>query len=1045
MLATVLFEVNLIVQRIIFPQPGFLKGFVDADQFYEYDTFFSRFVEELVFPDDRERVRRTFQITKQMNQKGRLHCEFRMRITEEMEYQWVCISEMISYDKKRAIGSIENIHIQKQKEQELKFQAEYDTLTGLMNRNTFHRIVNREMKKPEAVGMYTFLDVDDFKKINDTHGHGYGDWLLTKIGTALRSNLPDKTVIGRYGGDEFMVYIPGVGTKEEAAGYAQIILDAITGIETDEGSLSASVGVALYPRHGTSIDTGLTKCADIAMYQAKCKGKCCYSIYDPELSEIKKYSKSKSTRTNRTGLLNRGSDNQNQALVILVCGLLLTALFGGLTAVYTQRLDLLVNEESQTYLEEISTQMNSSLIKEMNSNYTKLESLAVKVEQLQDWSADRILSDLTRQSEIFNYKQLALIDREGRWVTQHDTQMIPDLSRYILKMEDTKAPVTTPIISLFDEDCVVFLYPLRDTVIDGINYTGIAAMADIEMLNSMLALNLFDGSGYSHVVTKHGNVVIRSNHNTNTFQSYNLFKYLERAVFKDHVTIDLLQKDFSAGESRKIQYEIDGRDLLSVYAPVGYSDWYLFTVIPNNILTERTSQFYKLTLLICAGIILLFLLLLVAIFLILMRGRKKLEEQLYTDAVTGGISKVKFELEAEAFLNSKSQCSIIYANIGKFKLVNERNGSNTGDQLLRGVYQIIEHGLDETELVSRLMADHYGIVVATKDLQFLHQRIINWNKRIQNLVEYLNIATSVSLDCGVLPVEEKTITVSLLLDKANLARKMASPGEIMTIYDENLAKQLRLEGELENRQEQALKDHEFVIYFQPKYNPRTNNIVGAEALVRWMTADLGMLMPGQFIPLFESNGFIAKLDLYVFEQTCGFIQELQKAGIAEFPVSVNLSRYSLNKPDFMREYVQVWSDYRIEASLLEFEITETLVFENRERLNDLLRTIHRHGFRVAMDDFGSGYSSLNMLKDVEIDVLKLDREFFNQNASSTRGLFIVGRLIELAKDLGIQVVAEGVESSDIVEFLIDYNCDLIQGYYYSPPVPESEMWNLLKG
>lgn len=760
-----------------------------------------------------------------------------------------------------------------------------------------------------------------------------------------------------------------------------------------------------------------------------------------ELAEIDR------SRTAKRGSSVRGwiRENRTYAAILISIIVVLAVTLTVLTVIYTKHLDTMVEKESQGYLEEISTQMNTSLVKEMTHNYSVLESLATKLEQTQNLPAETILADLTHEAKIFDYQQIALIDQDGLWITERGTYTIPAIFPYVTQMQSTGTPVTTSILALFDEDCVVFFHPLENTVIGGREYIGVAAMADMDMLNSMLSLSIFDGAGYSHVVTSQGNTVIRSTHETNQFYGYNLFKYLESASFYDGVTVDTLCEDFQEGHTRKIHYEIAGQDLLSIYVPVKYGDWYLFTVIPSDILTEKTNSFYWLTVLACAAISVLFLALTTTISLILVQGRQKLRNQLYTDPVTGGLSKVKFLLDAESILLGGKPYSMIYANIRKFKMVNERDGDKTGDRLLAGIDQAIGQSLGEGERVCRLMADHFGILVAEQDQDAIQKRIQMWDEEIQAQVSELNISTAISACYGVLPVADPAEAVVLLVDKANMARKMAGAGQTIAFYDDTLSERLHYETQLESRQEQALENEEFMVYFQPKYDPGTERIAGAEALVRWISPDQGMIMPDKFIPLFESNGFIYKLDLYVFERTCRFIRRVQEGGLGPLPVSVNLSRLNLNHTDFIQDYVWIWQQYQIPASLLEFEITETLVYENMEQLNLLLGRLHQAGFRVSMDDFGNGYSSLNMLKSVDFDVLKLDRDFFRQKPSeSNRALLIVKRLIGLAKDLGMQVVAEGVETRDVVDFLREEDCDMIQGYYYSKPIPEAEMWNRLK-
>ena len=226
--------------------------------------------------------------------------------------------------------------------------------------------------------------------------------------------------------------------------------------------------------------------------------------------------------------------------------------------------------------------------------------------------------------------------------------------------------------------------------------------------------------------------------------------------------------------------------------------------------------------------------------------------------------------------------------------------------------------------------------------------------------------------------------------------------------------------------QQALENGEFIVYLQPKINLEKIEIVGAEALVRWNSQD-GLISPGEFIPFFEKNGFIVKLDLYVFDCVCRLLQDWENRGIAPIPISVNLSRNHLLDPQFLKKYEAIQKTYGIASHLLEFELTETVVFENLELLKNVIAQIHAAGFQCSMDDFGSGYSSLNVLKEIPVDILKLDGAFFDKEGDP-RGNDVVETAIELARKLGMKTVAEGVETFTQVEFLRNADCDMVQGY-----------------
>lgn len=294
------------------------------------------------------------------------------------------------------------------------------------------------------------------------------------------------------------------------------------------------------------------------------------------------------------------------------------------------------------------------------------------------------------------------------------------------------------------------------------------------------------------------------------------------------------------------------------------------------------------------------------------------------------------------------------------------------------------------------------------------------------------------LDCGIYIVPDGSIDIVNIRDRANTARKNNKnlSGRHMcscVFYDDLDRVQMLKEKKMENSMEQALENGEFIVYLQPKINLEKSEIVGAEALVRWKTKQDGLISPGEFIPFFEKNGFIVKLDLYVFNCVCCLLQNWENRGIKPIPISVNLSRNHLFDPQFLEKYEAIQKAYGIDSSLLEFELTETVVFENLELLKNVIERIHAAGFQCSMDDFGSGYSSLNVLKEIPVDILKLDGVFFDKEGDP-RGNDVVESAIELARKLGMKTVAEGVETFAQVEFLRNAACDMVQGYVFSKPL-----------
>lgn len=258
------------------------------------------------------------------------------------------------------------------------------------------------------------------------------------------------------------------------------------------------------------------------------------------------------------------------------------------------------------------------------------------------------------------------------------------------------------------------------------------------------------------------------------------------------------------------------------------------------------------------------------------------------------------------------------------------------------------------------------------------------------------------------------------------------------VFDEQILQEQLWQNKVESTMEEALLNKEFQIYLQPKYNPVTEKPIGAEALVRWVSPEDGIISPGQFIPIFEENGFITRLDDYMVSELAKLQSEWKLQGKKLIPISVNVSRANFTKENLAQHICQLVDAYGAEHAYIELEVTESAFFGDKELLQKIIRELKMYGFRVSMDDFGAGYSSLNSLKDLAVDVLKLDMDFFRGDDMGQRGEIVIKEAIRLAKKLNMQVVAEGIEQKHQVEFLAEQGCDMIQGFYFAKPMPVEE-------
>lgn len=372
--------------------------------------------------------------------------------------------------------------------------------------------------------------------------------------------------------------------------------------------------------------------------------------------------------------------------------------------------------------------------------------------------------------------------------------------------------------------------------------------------------------------------------------------------------------------------------------------------------------------------------------------------------------------------------ALIQFDISKFKVINEQYGESAGDEILEYFTGMLNMICSENQIFTRLSADVFMVLTPyekEKDVEDMIDRINS------SLTGYNNIPYT--LYFGAIYITDKTKPIRKYGDEAAMARQSIKGDALnhVAFYTDEMKTRKKQQKYLEDHMEEALNNHEFVMFLQPKYSISLNKIVGAEALVRWISQEKGIISPGEFIPLFEENGFVIKMDRFIWEEACKLIKYWLDMGIQPLPISVNMSRKhfeSDNSVEFLNELIE---KYGIEKKYLEIEITETIDDINKEKGIDLLK---KSGYTLLMDDFGSGYSSLNTLKNTQFDVVKIDRFFLQDLIDSERGQKIVEHTIHMAKDIGLALIAEGVETAEQANFLKQCGCDVAQGFFYARPM-----------
>ncbi len=437
--------------------------------------------------------------------------------------------------------------------------------------------------------------------------------------------------------------------------------------------------------------------------------------------------------------------------------------------------------------------------------------------------------------------------------------------------------------------------------------------------------------------------------------------------------------------------------------------------------------------------------------------QRRITELFLTDAPTKGHNWMYFIIKGDQLLRRRRSAKIPYAVVN-LSFVNFRNYSlchslKDGELMLYKIYYALLSEVRTRELLAHATSSNYALLLRASDEESLRKRLGDIIKKLENIDKTHKFSFQAGVSFLNPLVDEngrirkrKDVSVENEYNKALAARMKLSELDDSGIkyFDEKLIEEERWVDIVESKQEAAVKNEEFTVYYQPKYDPRTNELKGAEALIRWESPEYGFITPGRIIPIFEKNGFITEIDHYMITHVARDQKKWLDMGMNPVPVSVNVSRAHFIESDLAEQIRDMVDKEGTPRDLVEIELTESAFFDDKKALIATIKKLKDYGFAVSMDDFGAGYSSLNSLKDMPLDVLKLDADFFRGDAEGDRGEIVVSEAIKLAKSLNMRTVAEGVEVKEQVDFLAEQGCDMIQGFYYAKPMPEKDYVARLK-
>lgn len=597
--------------------------------------------------------------------------------------------------------------------------------------------------------------------------------------------------------------------------------------------------------------------------------------------------------------------------------------------------------------------------------------------------------------------------------------------------DDVVHPGTTQLIMSRDPELGIY-YSAGATADDPV----LLGVKNASLLTSMLSTQSFSGEGTSRVVTRDGELLAAGESGA---LSMILRDVWEHGTEEERAQFDQMYEGIHAGLPGVTEVEKDGTAVLVSYIPLMANDWYVLTIIPADLLGKTIDPLVQENLWLTLLIGVIFAGVLVAITLLRRRYQASLEYMAFVDPLTGGMSDARFRYDVAGLLEKSSDYTLVSMDLQGFKLINNIYGLKEGNRTLCYLYDTISSCLRPGELVTRASADLFYILLEGQDpkeieqrLQCIYDKANAFNNDRENPY-YLELRFGADMarpgDTDVTAMEERSSTARKIGDKLHGA---------CTFYNAEWQRVQVEEKEMINWLDISLNAGDFKVYYQPKVHLEDRRVSSAEALIRWQHPKRGLILPGVFIPVMEKYRFVTRLDQFVFEQVCKDLARWKAEGKELCIVSVNLSRQNLDVPDFLEKFQAIRDRYKVDRGLIEFELTETILLDDPQGVRRLIERMHEAGFGCSLDDFGSGYSSLGLLSQLNVDAIKLDRSFFVNENDSRRGRRVVESIMKMAGKLHINTVAEGVENMEQVRYLRHAACDTVQGYVFFKPMPAAE-------
>lgn len=574
----------------------------------------------------------------------------------------------------------------------------------------------------------------------------------------------------------------------------------------------------------------------------------------------------------------------------------------------------------------------------------------------------------------------------------------------------------------------------------------IVATVSLKNVFTDRAYNYLNEMGECYILDQEGNILARSEDATIIDKEHTDF-FMGTFNYSDgkedaRLLLETMRQNMQESMEGHISIKTAKQETMQIcfYPVQNMEGIYFVSMYNDNLVDDNIQPLVFRSVLSCITIITLLIATIIFVWATAKKANITIEKLAYEDPVTKGKNINFFKEFAMNIMSAfREHPFVIYRfDIANFRYINEAYGHKRADEVLVSCIKNFDEIFSDKELCVRMNADQFLAIIVNDNS--VDQRLMQFKKKVNEDARGKGVKYPIRFKTGIYQVRKNEKDIDVMIDHANVARKTLNGDEkeMTAVYSEQIVTDMRKVDRIETDMQRALATGEFKVYMQPKCDIFKNQVAGAEALVRWIKPDGSMVMPNIFIPVFENNGFIEKLDFYMLEMVCQQMRELIDQGKMVYPVSVNQSRILLHNPDYVNNIKKIIKTYNIPQNYIELEITETVFLDERVKMIETMKQLKECGVRLAMDDFGSGFSSLNMLKDIPFDIIKIDREFFSESVTSASSKVVLQKIMEMAEGLGIEVVCEGVETEEQIKMLQQMGCRMVQGFFYSRPIPNEE-------